>query len=53
MRRELDGTSIRIVVRPTRYDDTDPARWWQRRRTIRDVMTELPKLVAYLLGLGS
>jgi uncharacterized SAM-binding protein YcdF (DUF218 family) len=52
MRRELDGTSIRIVIRPTRYDDTDPARWWQRRRTIRDVMTELPKLFAYVLGLG-
>jgi uncharacterized SAM-binding protein YcdF (DUF218 family) len=52
IRRELEGTSIRIVIRPTRYDDTDPARWWQRRRTIRDVMTELPKLVAYLLGVG-
>jgi uncharacterized SAM-binding protein YcdF (DUF218 family) len=53
MRRALDGTSIRIVIRPTRYDDTDPARWWQRRDSIREVMTELPKLVAYLLGLGA
>jgi uncharacterized SAM-binding protein YcdF (DUF218 family) len=53
MRRALDGTSIRIVIRPSRYDDTDPARWWQRRQTIRDVMTEVPKLVAYVLGLGA
>jgi uncharacterized SAM-binding protein YcdF (DUF218 family) len=53
IRRELDGTSIRIVIRPTRYDDTDSARWWQQRKTIRDVMTEMPKLVAYLLGLGA
>jgi uncharacterized SAM-binding protein YcdF (DUF218 family) len=53
IRRELDGTSIRIVMRPTRYDDTDSGRWWQRRKTIRDVMTELPKLVGYLLGVGA
>jgi uncharacterized SAM-binding protein YcdF (DUF218 family) len=53
IRRELDGTSIRIVIRPTRYDDTDSTRWWQQRKTIRDVMTEMPKLVAYLLGLGA
>ena len=53
MRRALDGAPIRIVIRSTRYDDTDPARWWQRRRTIREVTTELPKLVAYALGLGA
>jgi uncharacterized SAM-binding protein YcdF (DUF218 family) len=53
MRRALDGAPIRIVIRSTRYDDNDPARWWQRRRTIREVMTELPKLVAYALGLGA
>jgi uncharacterized SAM-binding protein YcdF (DUF218 family) len=53
MQRALDGAPIRIVIRSTRYDDTDPARWWQRRRTIREVMTELPKLIAYALGLGA
>jgi uncharacterized SAM-binding protein YcdF (DUF218 family) len=50
MRRALKGTPVRVVMRATRYDDTDPARWWQRRRTIREVVYEVPKLIAYTLG---
>jgi uncharacterized SAM-binding protein YcdF (DUF218 family) len=53
MRRALAGTTIRIVMRSTRYDGDDPARWWLRRTTIRRVIYEAPALVAYLLGLGS
>lgn len=52
MRRALDGTPVRIVIRATRYDDDEPGRWWRKRRTIRTVMYEAPKLVAYLFGLG-
>jgi uncharacterized SAM-binding protein YcdF (DUF218 family) len=52
MRRALDGTSVEVVVRASRYDDDDPARYWRKRRTIRSVMFEMPKLIAYLLGLG-
>lgn len=53
MRRALEGTSVRIVMRSTRYDEDDPARWWRRRSSIRNVMHEVPALVAYLLGLGA
>jgi uncharacterized SAM-binding protein YcdF (DUF218 family) len=53
IRRALEGTSVRIVMRSSRYDEDDPARWWRRRSSIRNVMHELPALVAYLLGLGS
>jgi uncharacterized SAM-binding protein YcdF (DUF218 family) len=53
MRRAVSGTEVRILMRATRYDTDNPARWWQRRSTIRSVMHELPALVAYLFGLGS
>ena len=53
MRRAVAGTEIRILMRASRYDTDNPARWWQRRSTIRSVMHELPALVAYVFGLGS
>jgi uncharacterized SAM-binding protein YcdF (DUF218 family) len=52
MRRALAGAPVRVVMRATRYDDDEPERWWRKRRTIRTVMCEAPKLVAYLFGLG-
>jgi uncharacterized SAM-binding protein YcdF (DUF218 family) len=53
LRRSFRDTPVRIVMRATRYDDDDPARWWRKRRTIRNVVYEFPKLVAYLIGLGA
>ncbi|HSL22172.1 MAG TPA: YdcF family protein [Vicinamibacterales bacterium] len=53
VRRELEGTGVQIIVRAPRYDDDDPARYWTKRRTMRSMLVELPKLVAYLLGLRS
>lgn len=50
--RELEGSGVAVVVRASRYDDLQPARWWSRRRDIRFMMSELPKLAAYLAGLG-
>jgi uncharacterized SAM-binding protein YcdF (DUF218 family) len=52
MRRALEGTNVRVIVRASRFDEDDPARYWRKRRTIRMMLTEFPKLVAYLLGLG-
>lgn len=52
MRRELDGTGIRVLMRASRFDDDDPWRWWKRRRTIRTMLSEMPKLAAYVLGLA-
>lgn len=52
-RRELAGTGIVVMVRASRYDDTDVAHWWRRRRDLRDTLLETLKLAAYALGLGA
>ena len=53
MRRELDGTSVEVLMRGSRYDRFEPRRWWSRRADIRNVITEVPKLIAYVAGLGA
>ena len=50
--REFRGTPVRILIKATRYDRSDPARWWKTRAELRFVMSELQKLAAYRLGLG-
>jgi uncharacterized SAM-binding protein YcdF (DUF218 family) len=52
MRRTFDGTGIAIIIRASRYDDDDPAHYWRKRRTTRSIMAEMPKFVAYWLGLA-
>ena len=52
-RRELQGTDIQIVMRSTRYEGFEPSQWWRRRADIREIVAELPRLVAYGLGLGA
>ncbi len=52
-RRELRATDIQTVMRGTRYEDLEPNQWWRRRRDVREIIPELPKLVAYVLGLGA
>ena len=52
-RRELRGTSVQVMMRGTRYDGLEPHRWWRRRGDLREVGPEVPKLVAYVLGLGA
>ena len=51
--RALRGTDVKTVVRGSRYDDSLPDRWWTRRRDVRWVASEVPKLVAYALGFGT
>jgi uncharacterized SAM-binding protein YcdF (DUF218 family) len=51
-RRELEPAGVEVVVRASRYDQANPPRWWTRRQDIRFIMSELPKLAAYLAGLG-
>jgi uncharacterized SAM-binding protein YcdF (DUF218 family) len=53
VRRELEGTGVEAVMRGSRYDRLTPARWWTRRAETRWVLSEFPKLVAYLLGMGA
>jgi uncharacterized SAM-binding protein YcdF (DUF218 family) len=49
---QLRGTAIEVIVRASRYDRSTPNRWWTRRSDIRQLATEVPKLVAYGLGIG-
>ena len=51
-RRGLEGTGAEVVMRATRYDSSDPARWWRIRSDLRFAGSEWQKLVAYRLGLG-
>jgi uncharacterized SAM-binding protein YcdF (DUF218 family) len=52
-RRELRESGVTIVMHGTRYDRANPERWWSRRADIRWLLSEVPKLVAYRLGLGA
>lgn len=53
IRRELQDANVAIIMRASRYDDDDPAHYWRKRRTVRAMASELPKLAAYWVGLGS
>lgn len=52
-RRELRGTGVEVLMRSTRYEVFEPTQWWRRRADIREIASELPKLLAYLVGLGA
>lgn len=52
MRRVLEPAGISVQVRGSRFDTFQAAGWWRSRGSVRWVMTELPKLAAYSLGLG-
>ena len=53
VRRELRGSDVTVTMRASRYDPTTADQWWTRRAEIRWVASEVPKLVAYALGLGA
>ena len=52
-RREFRDSSIAVLVRASRHDESDPPRWWRHRADIRFVTSELQKLILYGFGLGS
>lgn len=51
-RRGLAGTGAEVIMRASRYDPSDPARWWRFRPDFRFATSEFQKLLAYRLGLG-
>lgn len=51
--REFKGSNVQILMRASRYDTSTPERWWTRRADLRYVASELEKLIAYRLGLGT
>ena len=53
MQRQLRGTPVQVVMRGSRFDEANMERWWTQRGVIRDVVAELPRVLAYALGLGS
>ena len=52
MERALGPDDVAVQVRASRYDNFRPSRWWMDRGSIRWILSELPKLAAYRLGLG-
>jgi uncharacterized SAM-binding protein YcdF (DUF218 family) len=50
-KRGLEGTGAEPIIRASRYDASDPARWWRYRSDVRFVLSEWQKLLAYRLGL--
>ena len=53
MRRVMEPDGITVQVRGSRFDAFEASGWWQSRNSVRWVIAELPKLLAYRLGLGS
>ncbi len=51
-RRGLEGTGAQVVMRASRYDPSDPGRWWRYRADFRFASSEWQKLILYRLGLG-
>ncbi|HVZ19725.1 MAG TPA: YdcF family protein [Vicinamibacterales bacterium] len=51
--REFRGTDLQLMLHASRYDPAVPARWWTRRSDVRWMLEEVPKLAAYVLGLGA
>lgn len=51
MRRAL-GPGVQVIVRASRHDLYAPSRWWATRPSFRATFYEVPKLLAYWLGLG-
>jgi uncharacterized SAM-binding protein YcdF (DUF218 family) len=49
-RRGLENTGAEPLVRASRYDPSDPARWWRTRADIRFAGSEWLKLIFYRLG---
>lgn len=52
-RRELRGTGVDVLMRGTRYEGMHPNEWFKHRRDIREIVAEMPRLVAYVMGLGA
>ncbi|HET7697722.1 MAG TPA: YdcF family protein [Vicinamibacterales bacterium] len=52
VRRALKGTGTDVIMRASRYDPADPARWWRTRADLRFAGSEWIKLVLYRLGLA-
>lgn len=49
MNRTCGDLGVKILMRASRYDPSDPAHWWRRRADARSVLFEIQKYVLYWL----
>jgi hypothetical protein len=42
--RSMNGRATKVMIRPSRYSEFDPQRWWQTRHNVRTLIIEYQKL---------
>lgn len=47
------GDRVEVIMRHSRHDPYDEVWWWRSRGSFRQTFYEVPKLLAYWLGLGA
>ena len=52
IRRAVAATGVTIIMRASRYDQSNPDRWWSEHSDRRFVFFEVQKLIAYALGVN-
>jgi uncharacterized SAM-binding protein YcdF (DUF218 family) len=52
MTRRLEGTGVQVIMRATRYDQSDVARWWRHRATLQFTAFESPRWFLYWIGVA-
>jgi uncharacterized SAM-binding protein YcdF (DUF218 family) len=52
MRRRLDDIGVRVIMRATRYDQTNLDRWWASRADFRFGLLEAQKMLVYWIGIA-
>lgn len=52
IRRRLSGSGVAVIMRASRYDESDPDHWWRSRATVRFTLFEFQRYVAYLSGIA-
>jgi hypothetical protein len=50
LRRSMKGRGTAVAIRPSRYSEFQPDRWWKTRDGIRTEITEMEKLVFDVLA---
>jgi uncharacterized SAM-binding protein YcdF (DUF218 family) len=52
MTRRLDDLGVQVIMRASRYDQSDVDRWWANRNTLRFTLFEIQRLFGYWIGVA-
>jgi uncharacterized SAM-binding protein YcdF (DUF218 family) len=52
MTRRLDDIGVQVIIRASRYDQSDVDRWWAHRSTLRFTLFETQRLLGYWIGVA-